>query len=515
MKTLKYIGLILITSILLSCEVDYLSNPNNPEVAPTYGIMNRVQKRLMDDTRDEWFSGRQALLWVQYWNQINYTEEDRFQYRESVNKRAWDDLYKNAQDLRDLIEFNTDEATKGDMAQFGANENQIAAARIMLTYVYLNAVELWGDVPYYSYGSDDASFQANQLKDKGIDQPAYATQEAIYADMLKELDEAQAMILVDEKMIDGDNFFSGDDQAKQWKAFANSLRLRIANRIKDVYPAAQQHIVDAIAKGVMTSNDDNAGVKYEQNAVGGAPMYRSFYVSNRTDFAPSMQFVQLLQGERGNFPEDPRLDIFVADNKDGFKVGVPLTDDNSVVTKFNWESSPGEALIGTAQKAPNYTEIYMEYAEVCFILSEINNWDQSWYEKGVEASLDRWGVSKTAVDVYVDALPPASEENVMMQKYIALYMQPMEAWSEYRRTGYPNTLVKPNVAYNYTWKIISNEVPKDTTATFVFKPIGGLTDIPSRNKYLFNEASVNNDNVKAATTRIGGDKQDSKLWWAK
>lgn len=504
MKTIRYITLLLVGAFLFSCEVEYLSDPNNPEIAPTYGIMNRVQKRLMDDTRDEWFSGRQMLLWVQYWNQVNYTEEDRFQYRETSNQGGWDDLYKNAQDLKDIITLNTDEATKGDMAKFGPNENQIAAARIMLTFTYLYAVELWGDVPYYSYGSDNATFQANQLKDNLIDRPAYAKQADIYADMLKELDESQAMIDVNAVMIDGDNFFGGD--AGKWKKFANSLRLRIANRVKGVVSGAESHITAAIAAGVMESNDDNAGVSYESNAVNGAPMYRAFVVNARTDFAPSMQFVQLLKGERGIFGADPRLDIFVADNKEGNKIGIPLTEANSVVSSFTWESLPGSAIL-----SPSYTEMYMEYAEVCFILSEVNGWDQDWYEKGVAASMERWGIDQAVIDTYIATLPAANEESVMMQKYIALYMQPMEAWSEYRRTGYPNTLVKPNEPYEYTWSAGG----KDTTATYEFKPIGGLTDVPGRNKYLLNEASINGDNVKAAAASIGGDNQATKLIWAK
>lgn len=510
MKTLRYLLIILgVGTFLSACNVEYLSDPNSPEVAPTYGIMNRVQKQFMNDTRDEWFSGRQMLLWVQYWNQVNYTEEDRFQYREAVNKAGWDDIYKNAQDLKDIITLNTEEATKGDMAQYGANENQIAAARIMLTYVYLTGVELWGDIPYYSYGSDNPTFQANQLKDKGIDRPAYAKQADIYADMLKELAEAQAMIDVNSNMIDGDNFFNGDPI--KWKKFANSLRLRIANRVKGVVPGAEEHITQSIAAGVMASNEDNAGVKFEANAVNGAPMYRAFVVSARNDFAPSYQFVQLLKGERGIFGADPRLDVFVADNKDGFKLGIPLTKSNGIVSSFAWESMPGSAIL-----APSYTEIYMEYAEVCFILSEINGWDQSWYEKGVVASMKRWGISQAAIDAYMATLPVAGEESVMMQKYIALYMQPLEAWSEYRRLGYPNTLIKPNEPYSYTWSYVtSTGAVKDTTATYVFEPIGGLTDIPSRNKYLSNEASINNENLKAAASSIGSDEQTTKLIWAK
>lgn len=504
MKTLRYITLMLVGAFLFSCDVDYFSDPNSPEVAPTSGIMNRVQKQFMDDTRDVWYSGRQMTLWIQYWNQVNYTEEDRFQYRETVNQAAWNDIYKNAQDLKDIITLNTDEMTKGDMAKFGPNDNQIAAARIMLTFIYLHAVELWGDVPYWSYGSSNESFQANQLKDNGIDQPVYAKQADIYADMLKELDEAQAMIDVNSIMIEGDNFYGGD--AAKWKKFANSLRLRIANRVNGVVSGAQAHIDGAIAAGVMESNDDNAGVTYESNAVNGAPMYQGFVVSARQDFAPSYQFVELLKGNKGIFGADPRLDIYVADNADGLKLGIPLTESNDIVGKFAWESAPGAAIL-----APNFTEYYMEYAEVCFLLSEVNGWDQDWYEKGVRASMERWGVAAGDIDAFVSSMPAASEEAVMMQKYVALYLQSMEAWSEYRRTGYPNTLVRPNEPYTYEWSVAG----QDTSSTYTFVPIGGLTDVPARNKYLLNEASINETNVKAAGSAIGGDAQDTKLIWAK
>ncbi|WP_430935117.1 SusD/RagB family nutrient-binding outer membrane lipoprotein [Saccharicrinis sp. 156] len=507
MNKIKYIIVILVAVVTFSCDVEYYSDPNEPEIAPTYGLMNRVQKRLMDDTRDEWFSGRMSLLWVQYWNQTAYTEEDRFQYRETTNQSGWDDLYKNAQDLIDIIGFNTDEATKGSMEAYGPNENQIAAARIMLVYIYQIATEMWGDVPYYSYGSDDASFQANAIKSDGITTPAYAKQSDIYADMLNELDEAQAMIIETENMIDGDNFFGGD--ATMWKKFANSLRLRIANRVKDVYPAASSHITDAITAGVMESNDDNVGVTYESNALNGAPMYRAFYVDNRTDFAPSWSFVELLQGKRGPFVEDPRLDVFVADNADGFKVGIPLTANNGEVAAFENESLPGEAIL-----AADYTEIYMEYAEVCFILSETNSWDQTWYEKGVRASMERWGIDAATIDAYIAALPAATEETVITQKYIALYMQPMEAWSEYRRTGYPNTLIKPNETYDYTYSVKDADGNvSEVTETYTYA-VGSLSsDVPSRVSYLLNEYSVNEANVEAAKTSMGGDEITTQLWW--
>ncbi len=204
---------------------------------------------------------------------------------------------------------------------------------------------------------------------------------------------------------------------------------------------------------------------------------------------------------------DPRLPIFVAPNDDGEYLGVPLTEDNAIVGSFKWESLPGAPVL-----AANYTEMYMDYAEVCFIISENEGWDQTWYENGVRASMERWGVAAADIDTYVAGLPAASEETVMMQKYIALYMQPYDAWSEYRRTGYPNTLIKPNETYDYSWTFDGGN---DTTATYTFTPIGGLTDLPERNKYLLNEASVNGTNLSSAIESNGGNEQTTKLWWAK
>jgi hypothetical protein len=512
---MKYIlSIVFVAGLLFSaCEVEYYSNPNEPEVAPTDGLLNRVQKRFTEDTHDEWFAGRQMLLWVQYWNQVNYTEEDRFQYRETSNKGGWDDIYGNAQDMIDVIAFNTDEDIKGSMAQYGTNENQIAVARTMLVYIYLYAVELWGDVPYYSYGSDNPNFNCNALKDKGTDQPVYAPQSEIYADMLKVLGETSAVFAgAESPVMAGDNFFGGN--AERWMKFANSLRLRIANRIKGVSTEAATiaNALAADAGSLMESNDDNAGVTFEAMDETAAPMYKAFYVSNRTDFAPSYSFVELLKGNRGPVAvTDPRLGVYVQKNDDGNYYGIPLTSGNSVVVKFNWESLPGEAVL-----AQDFTEMWMEYSEVCFILSELNGWDQAWYEKGVRASMEKWGVADAQVDAYIAALPPADEENVMNQKYIALYMQPMEAWSEYRRTGYPKHWIKPGEKYEYKFNYIDeNANVVNTSRTYTYDVIGDLTDIPTRNKYLVNEQNINKAELDKAIANMGGDAQNTKLWWQK
>ena len=88
----------------------------------------------------------------------------------------------------------------------------------------------------------------------------------------------------------------------------------------------------------------------------------------------------------------------------------------------------------------------MSYAEVCFIVSEAaqKGWSvgsqQDWYEKGVQASLETWGVG----DMYptyiaMDGVAyDGSLEQLMTQKWIANWTNATEAWCDWRRTGLPN-----------------------------------------------------------------------------
>ncbi|MBE0391949.1 SusD/RagB family nutrient-binding outer membrane lipoprotein [Flavobacterium sp. PL002] len=496
-------------------------NPNSPAVnsIPAYAFFNNATVYLMDNTRGSFSSGRMALPWVQYSAQRNYTEEDRFQFREGTNQNLYTDLYLAAKDFKTVIDLNTNTATKDRNSAYGNNNNQIAAARVMLAYTFLQLVDAYGDVPYYSYGNDDPDFQALQLTE-GFEKPKFVTQVKIYTDLMKELKEAAAMIVTTESKVftNGDQLFGTPAKLKK---FANSLRLRIANRVKGVVPGAEANITEAIAGGVMTSNNDNVGVKYEANDVNPSPFYDDFYIQNRTDFAISNTFVDLLKGTLGTFGiVDPRLQKYAAPksaNKTAVKNATySETDDLSQYVGMPYGITSAQAAGqrgGTSYWSSNvlkqdYTEILMEYAEVEFLLSENNGWNVTNYQNGVRASMQRWGVSAAKIDTYVATLVIANEEKVLTQKYIALFMQPYEAFAEYRRTGYPNTLLKPNGTYNLN-------TPVDGVTTYTFLALNDLTAIPARFTYPVNLEQINGENVAAAAAAIGGDELDTKLIWAK
>lgn len=492
-------------------EIDI--NPNSTSKPLTYGLFNSANKELTDNTRDEWQSGRMTLPWVQYSAQRAYTEEDRYQYRLTTGASLWSFSYRVAQDYKTIIDLNTDPNTKVQMSAYGPTQNQIAAARVMLSYTFLTLVDSFGDIPYYSYGNQDPDFQA--LNVNGQLQPKFASQQKIYADILKELKEASDMIDVNKVVFtQGDVLFGSGQKLKR---FANSLRLRVATRVKNVIPGAPAHITDAIASGVMQSNDDNVGVTYENNLINPSPMYNSF--RTRSDFAISKTFVELLKGNVGNFDIDPRLFKFATptgvnkslilngtspestdpDDFNGMPYGIPSSLAPSQASSSNFFSKN--------ILKPDYTEILMEYSEVEFLLSEANGWSQANYENGVRASMEKWQVSSVDINAYIASLPAASQENVLTQKYVALFMQPYEAWAEYRRTGYPDTLLLPGQTGTLN-------VPSGGNTTYTFTSlIAGLTDLPNRLFYPTTVQTLNTANYQAASNAIGGDKMDTKLIW--
>ncbi len=144
----------------------------------------------------------------------------------------------------------------------------------------------------------------------------------------------------------------------------------------------------------------------------------------------------------------------------------------------------------------------ISYAEVCFILAEAakKGWSvgsqQSWYEKGIQASLDTWGVG-SSYTTYIATPGVAyngSLEQIMTQKWIANWTNANEAWYDWRRTGLP---------------------------ALKFGTKGRRDAMPIRTRYDANEKNRNADNYEAAISKLvetpftaqdGKDSAWSKMW---
>lgn len=525
MKNIKFIGVLAVIAslTLVSCGndlEDVNQNPNNPEFVPSNSIFNSATREYFSATRDAFNHGRFTLNWMEYWGQNSYADEDRYLYRETTATSSYNSVYMVATDLKSVIELNTNEDTKVDAAAYGSNNNQIAASRIMLAYMFHQLTNTFGDVPYWSYGSDDPEFQALDVDE--FLSPVFAPQEKIYADILKELRESADMIDVNATVFSsGDNIFNGD--AVKWKKLANSLILRVATTLKEVDAGtANSAIALAIQDGVMESNDDNAAQQYESDDANANPMWRAFLT--RTDFAVSAPFVDLLKGKTGNYGPDPRLFHMAAPISAGITaikedtypkstdyddyVGVPYAYNKVNRIGFNLYSFPSSQAL-----APDFAEILMEYSEVEFLLSEFNGFAQANYEAGVRASMEKWEVPSADIDAFISNLPAANKENVSNQKYVALYMQGHQAYAEARRTGFPDSSILFLPGDTYTLPADQATAAGETSYTFV-SGVLDLTTLPSRSRYPVGLQTLNGENTAAAASKLSdGDTVFSKLFW--
>lgn len=94
----------------------------------------------------------------------------------------------------------------------------------------------------------------------------------------------------------------------------------------------------------------------------------------------------------------------------------------------------------------------ISYAETCFILAEaaqrgvaVGGSQKDWYEKGVKASFDTWGVggSYAAYIAQPGIAYDSSLKQIMTQKWIANWTNAWESWADWKRTGFPLLTVGP------------------------------------------------------------------------
>lgn len=501
------------------------SDPNNPENVPSNMLMSGAEKWAVDNVYDLWFSGRQCLLYAQYWAQRNYTEEDRYQIRESTNNNYFNYLYMGIANFQKVIDLNADEATASTNSAYGANVNQIAAAKIMKVWLMSIITDTWGNVPYS---------EISQLED-GVLYCKYDNQKDIYAGMIAELTEAVEMIDETESAFtSGDVIYGGD--ASKWKKFGNSLKCRLAIHLSKVDSNWKTYIQEALASGVFESNDDVAAFKYVSSGSDYSEFYSGTYVSGRNDFTITEQFVNILKGEADVINGkthpwegvwDPRLAMYTTSAT--YKI------DGETVTGYNgfpYGTSSSESTAARANTPnwynntpmflePDFAMPLMTYAEVKFIESEYKGFDVADYQEGVRASVEYWSaqsgvsVASSDLDAYIAAVSSnVDAEAVAVQKYIDLFLNGTEAWTEIRRTGYPEQLIRPGE--KETYEVRDSEGHLLETREVVFTPLSEVKgDIIARVKYPTNESTLNGKNWTEAVSKLedGTNNYYSKMYW--
>lgn len=134
----------------------------------------------------------------------------------SFYNEIWDGLYTNLSNFSYIEKYNN-----ADHAQ----DNYVAAAKVMKAYYMQYIVDLYGDVPY----SEAFKGQANLT-------PKYDDDVAIYKSLIKDMDDAKLLISnapANAIALGGTDIVFGGDMAK-WTSFANTIKLRLLLRMSNV-----------------------------------------------------------------------------------------------------------------------------------------------------------------------------------------------------------------------------------------------------------------------------------------
>lgn len=471
MKKIIMVGFAIITMISCDDLTELNRDIKNPEEVPAGALFASATKDLFDFMTSPSVNVNNFRLWAQQWAQTTYADESNYELVErNVNGAAWNTLYAEViRDLRDAQKFIEED----DFLSDDVKATQTAMAEVLQVFAYHVLVDLFGDIPYTEAFGDDVT-------------PAYDDDAAIYNDLVTRLNTAIGNLNGASELGSYDLVYGGDTE--QWKRFANSLKLRMAIRLAEVNPGLSETMAEeAVASGVFTSNDDNFTLVYQGSTPNTNPLWVSLVQSGRSDYVAASTLVDPMVAL-----DDPRLPYYFEDTFGAPPqfVGGVYGDNNA----YNTFSHPGQL-----QKDPTFPGIIMSYWEVAFLLADaaVRGYDvggtpEEFYNAGIEASILYWGGDQGDVaaylanpDVAFDTAPGTELQRIAFQKWISLYDQGFEAWSTLRLYDYP---VVPNAV---------------------------LSDLPTPNRYTYpvTEYSLNEENVAAAGSAIGGDALDTRVFW--
>ena len=390
------------------------------------------------------------------------------------------------------------------------NEEALAVLDIWNVFMFHRMTDSWGPIAYSEAGL-------------GGTEIAYDLQEDMYDEFFTLLDAAEETLSGINGTVgvfrDYDAIYGGDTEL--WRKFANSMRLRLALRISDVDPArAQTEAEAAVAAGVMDSNDDCAYFEATSDT------YNNFIeIAGAWGFYMTADMESILGGYN-----DPRMAVWYSANADGEYVGQP----NGGATIRDWDNDILSALNRESVFADSNTkdiEVMMA-AESYFSRAEgvLKGWNmggdaQTLYEEGIRLSMNQWGVTEaTAINTYLagtstGAIPTLSEEytkvgksatppvdvpvawagteaeqlkQIAVQKYLALFPESWETWSDLRRSD-----------ADILYPLLNTE------------DVDGNDGLMRRLIYVPTEYSTNEAAVNAAVSSLPGgeDKGSARVWW--
>lgn len=549
----SYIILLMVASALFfsACSDEYLENLNtDPSKAATIdpnAQLTTAQLQTYGDLgmveiyRNYHYAFSQHLMGA--WNTTNYGGRHTIDNNEM--SRIWTSFYPNA--IKNLTDGMVRTAEDPDKV------NIHSALRIYRVYMMSLITDIYGDAPYSEAGLGYLDSKFN---------PRYDTQEEIYMDFFKELDEAVAAFDSGKDQITGDVIFDG--HLGQWKKLANSLRLRFAMRISDVAPEkAREEFETALQAdgGIMETGADDALIKYLSIAF-------SFGQEAYADFRGNALSQLLFGNDPANNPSylcatffnqmyengDPRTFRIARCYYDGLMSATSPTNRIDLTQEmldkgipfqtrepgaYSWEPWPpsfeSDILRELAEANPSINPVVdreaepklannflrgdnpgvvMTSAEVKFLLAE--------------AALKEWTVGgSTAEELYAQGVRAAMD--FLTDNYGTEAVSEEEFDSYLAANGIGHTFEKKKEAINTQAWILHFTNPSEawsnqrrsgyprlkSPAEYGFEQfLTGGSEIPVRLGYPVLESSYNKKSYEEALARMGGfNSWNTTLWW--
>lgn len=465
----------LVALSLASCSdsfEDLNVDPKNPAEVPGSFLFTSGVKSMFDQMGSTSVNSNIFRLVAQHWTETQYVTETNYDIRNRALPEAhWNTMYGPV--LYDLKKARESVIVDPNL-KAGEKKNQLAFITIAQVYAWQQMVDLFGNIPY-----------SRALEGVDNTRPVYDDAFTIYKDLLLKITAAYNDIDAGSGGLEKDFIYDGD--MAKWKKLAASVRFKLAMRLADFDPALSKTEAEAAYNaGLIASNQDNFLLHYEDNTANANPLYADLVLSGRQDFVPSDTFVDYLNGL-----DDPRRSVYFDNNKTPYIGGIygslnDYADFTHLGSIFYTRDLKGDL---------------MDYSEISFLLAEakergynVGSSAADYYKQAIKASMEYWGVPTADVNTYlarpdVDyaSAPGTWKEKIGKQFWIAMYNRGFEAWSVYRKYDAPGL-----------------RLPAETG-----RPV------PKRFTYPVTESNLNSSNYNQAATAIGGDQQQTKLFWDK
>jgi hypothetical protein len=440
LKHALFIGLVVVAGFS-GCKkyLDVNQNPNNPDTADPTLLLPTTQAAISQVVGNSFQSF--GNIWAQYWTQSpvasQYKTIDQYASVGTDFDRPWLNLYRVALVNADLITKSTEPGL----------ENVKGIAYLMKAYGFQLATDAFGDVPL-----------SQALQPTVYANPKYDAQKVVYDSIFVYINRALPLLnaagAVSPRI--QDMIYQGN--MAKWVAFANTLKLRAYLRLSNVDPTTAQAGIAALYATNPTFLTADATITYTSTGGNENPFYNEEVALSRTtqNVVASSTVVNAFTAN-----SDPRLGKFFVIYNNPAKDSLESIPQGSYLAFNEKIVSPASALVGARSIDPTSATAPVKLisaAESYFLQAEAvaRGWATgnvtALYEAGITASFTATGAGDptTYINTAPDALPAliaATSVNdkvkaIITQKYYAMCgFQGFEAWTEWRRTGYPTFFV--------------------------------------------------------------------------